>query len=994
MTNRGIEPRTALLHYRLINRLGAGGMGEVWRATDTTLDREVAIKILPTEFSSDPERLARFEREAKLLASLNHPNVAAIYGLHQDGGVRFLAMELVRGRTLSEDIAKGIEPSRVVDLATSIADGLAAAHRNHVIHRDLKPDNIMIDGDGRPKILDFGLAKLGGPVVTPDDETAKLDEASPLREVSMTRKGTLIGTVGYMSPEQAQGHPVDTRSDIFSFGIVLYEMTTGRRPFTGANTISILSAILRDNPPQVTTLAPAVPPPLDRIVARCLEKQPSARYADASEVRDELAALRLEISSGSGRKVPDLPVVRKRRLFIGGAALIVLAIAGTWMYHRNEEQRWVRDEALPQLQATVERIQALEEGRDSWEAWVLARKIDDVSPGEPLVEQLRGKFTRELTMTTDPPGASVFVRYYDEPNAEPLFIGKTPLENFPYPRGFTRVRFELAGKRPVDDVIWNFPIGGEAWSYRLLAPDEIPAEMSAVPAGEFDLFMPGLEHLKAEPMAAFEMDRHEVTNRDFKRFIDAGGYREQKYWSQTFVGDARTLNFDEATALFTDRTGRTGPATWEVGAYAEGQDEYPVAGVSWYEAAAYCEWAGKRLPTVYHWNRVAFTVASSRIVPVSNLSGKALVPVGSTKSMNRFGVADLAGNAREWVWNATDEGRARMILGGGWNDPDYAFPDAYAQPAMDRSATNGFRCIRIRGEEPNLAKLEQAIERNVPDFYAQAPVSDEVFAQYLRLFAYDDTPLNAKIEEDKPAAHGTRQKITFDAAYGGERMMAYLFLPSSGKPPYQTIVLFPGSGSIGAGSSETLEPGRVDFVVRSGRAVIWPIYKGTYERGTEFRGDTARETTLYRDHVIMWAKDLSRTIDYLETREDIDPSRIAYYGLSWGGRMGAILPAVEPRIKTNILYVAGMSFQRPLPEVDQVNYVGRVRQPTLILNGELDFFFPAETSQKPLFDLLGTPPAHKKRLIFPGGHSVPRTEMIRESLEWLDRYLGPVGSTR
>lgn len=439
-----------------------------------------------------------------------------------------------------------------------------------------------------------------------------------------------------------------------------------------------------------------------------------------------------------------------------------------------------------------------------------------------------------------------------------------------------------------------------------------------------------------------------------------------------------------------DGTGRAGPATWEVGSYAKGQDDYPVTGVSWYEAAAFAEWAGKRLPTVHHWNRVAFTVASSRIVPMSNLSGKELLPVGRTKSMNRFGVADLAGNAREWIWNATEGGRARLILGGGWNDPDYAFPDAYAQPAFDRSATNGFRCIRITGEEPNLANLDHAIERKLRDFYAQKPVPDEVFAQYLLLFAYDKTPLDAKIEEDKPTDHGTRQRITFNAAYGGERMMAYLFLPSSGKPPYQTLVLFPGSGSIEARSSAELEPGRVDFLVRGGRAIIWPIYKGTYERSTELRSDTARETTFYKDHLIMWAKDLSRTIDYLETRDDIDATRIGYYGLSWGGTMGAIMPAVEPRIKTNILYVAGINFQQTLPEADPVNYVGRVRQPTLILNGELDFYFPPETSQKPLFDLLGTDPEHKKRLIFPGGHSVPRTEMIKQSLLWLDRYLGPV----
>jgi len=487
------------------------------------------------------------------------------------------------------------------------------------------------------------------------------------------------------------------------------------------------------------------------------------------------------------------------------------------------------------------------------------------------------------------------------------------------------------------------------------------------------------------------MDRWEVTNREYKSFIEAGGYTDPKYWREPFVDSGRVLTFNEAVARFTDRTGRPGPATWEVGSYPEGHEMYPVSGLSWYEAAAYAAWAGKSLPTIFHWNRVAFTVASSRIVPMSNLAGNAAVETGGTKSMNRFGVYDLAGNVREWTSNASSAGFGRFILGGGWSDPDYAFADAYAQPPFDRSPTNGFRCIRALEPEPNFASLQRAIDRPHRDFLSEKPVPDAVFAQYLRQFAYDKTPLDAKVEEEKTTPSGVRQKITFNAAYGGERMMAYLFLPTTGKPPYQVVVEFPGSGAISTRSSESLDLGRLDFLPKSGRAVILPIYKGTYERGGDLHSDYAEETAAYKDYVIMWAKDLARSIDYLETRKDIDAGRVAYYGLSWGGGLGAIMPAVEKRIKANVLYVAGLGFQHALPEADEINYIGRVKQPTLILNGELDFFFPAETSQRPMFELLGTPAEHKKRLVYPGGHSVPRTEMIKESLDWLDRYLGPVG---
>ncbi len=998
MPHLRIEPDSTLLHYRLVERLGEGGMGVVWRAMDTTLEREVAIKILPAEFASDPERLARFEREAKVLASLNHPNIASIYGLHESRpsagsgqALRFLAMELVRGRTLTEEIAAGLAPGRAVELAAAIADGLAAAHKRQVTHRDLKPDNIMIDADGRPKILDFGLAKLGGIVSTPSP-----DAPTELHETMSTRQGALIGTVAYMSPEQAQGKPIDQRSDVFSFGIVLYEMATGRRPFGGDNTVSTLTAILRDTPASPTSLAPGTPAPLDRIVAKCLQKEAGNRYADASGARDDLRALQAQLASSPA----GTAVTRRSRkllwLAIGISTVIELAVVGACVYRRGAGDRWVRSTGLPQLTAAVDKIQGLQEGRESWDAYVLARKIEEIAPGDPTLARLRPKFAREITITSEPPGADVYAHYYDEPAGPGVLIGKTPVSKGWYPLGFTRVRLELPGKPPLDDVIWNFGLIGDTWDYRFHDAKAFPDDMSWIPAGAFPLFMPGLDHLKAETTAAFLMDRHEVTNRDYKRFMDAGGYTDVKYWKERFEDRGRALDAAAAMTRFVDRTGRPGPSTWEVGTYPDAEADYPVSGVSWYEAAAYAEWAGKSLPTIFHWDRVAFTVASSRVIPMSNLAGKGPVPVGSKNSVNRFGVHDLAGNVREWVFNESGAGAGagKFILGGGWNDPDYAFADAYAQPPFDRSPTNGFRCIKYVEPEHNLVQLQRAIERASRDFLAEKPVPDAVFAQYLRQFAYDKSPLNEKVEEEKSLPGCVRQKITFDAAYGRERMLAYLFLPEHGKPPYQVVVEFPGSGSIETRSSESLDLGRVDFLVTSGRAVLFPIYKGTYERGGDLHTDYPDESVQHRDYVVMWAKDLARSIDYVETRKDLDASRIAYYGLSWGGAMGAILPAVEPRIRASVLYVAGLNFQRALPEVDAINYVGRVKQPTLILNGELDFFFPPETSQKPMFTLLGTRTEDKKRLVYPGGHSVPRTEMIKESLEWLDRYLGPVAAGR
>ena len=234
-----LEAGTRLEHYEIVDSLGAGGMGEVYRSVDTKLRREVAIKILPPAFASDPSRLARFEREAHVLASLNHPHIASIYGLEHADSIRFLVLELVEGPTLSDRLAAGrLEIPEALRIAAEIAEALDAAHEKGVIHRDLKPSNIKLTADGKVKVLDFGLAKaLGEP--EPQDPAK-----SPTLTMNDTRAGIVLGTAPYMSPEQAEGKPVDKRSDVWSFGVVLYEMLTGRRCFEGKTISHIIVHIL------------------------------------------------------------------------------------------------------------------------------------------------------------------------------------------------------------------------------------------------------------------------------------------------------------------------------------------------------------------------------------------------------------------------------------------------------------------------------------------------------------------------------------------------------------------------------------------------------------------------------------------------------------------------------------------------------------------------------------------------------------------------------
>jgi dienelactone hydrolase len=932
-----------LEHYRIVEKLGEGGMGEVWLAEDTKLGRPVALKRLPARLASDAQWLERFRREARILAGLSHPGIVTIHAVEESAAGPYLAMELVRGRTLAHEIpAGGLPAARVLELGLTISGAVAAAHDRGIVHRDLKPENIMLGDDGRVRVLDFGLATAD---VAPAATADPLESPTVAATDVLTQAGTIVGTIAYLSPEQAQGKPADPRSDVFALGIVMYELASGRRPFTGSDQVSLLASILRDSPPPCDRLNLAVPSRLAAIVHRCLEKDPARRFASAAGVHAELQRL----------------------------------------------HAWARGDGLAELAKIVDRIQGLEEGPEAWQAWRVGREIAMLAPDDTMLQRLAPIYLREISILSEPPGATVLVKYYGAPESEWLSMGTTPLAPVPWPKGFTRVRLEREGMRPMQDVIYNIDWIGSEWRYRLGAPGEWPEDMEWIPGGTSAIFLPGLDHLEPEPLAGFLMDRDPVTNAEFQRFVDAGGYAQPDYWREPVVEGDRTLAHAEAMARFVDSTAQPGPPGWEAGEFPPGEANLPVSGVSWYEAAAYAAWAGKALPTVFHWNRVAFTAGVGQIARFANLHGRALLPVGSTQSMNRFGVRDLAGNVREWTWNASTPTSHHFLLGGGWNDLEYSFTDAWAQSGLDRSATNGFRCIRLVEPEPKLETLQRPLAVPQRDFRSEQPVPDQVFEFFLRQFHYDRTPLAAAIESEQPSPLGRWQTVTFNAAYGGERMCAYVFLPERGKPSYQTVVLFPGSNAIHLRTFNVMDVRRADFLTRSGRAVVLPIYKGTYHRGGELHSDYPAETAFHRDYVIMWAKDLMRTIDYLETRDDLDTSKLAYYGLSWGGYLGAIMPAIDQRIRANVLYVAGLCSQRALPEVEAINYISRVKQPTLMLNAEFDFFFPPETSQKPMFDLLGTPPEHKQRLTWPGGHSVPRPEMIRHTLAWLDRYLGPVG---
>jgi eukaryotic-like serine/threonine-protein kinase len=333
LRNMPLTAGSRLGSYEILGALGAGGMGEVYRARDLRLGREVAIKVLPADRLADENRRQRFVQEAQAASALNHPHIVTIHEIESEGDVDFIVMEYVRGRSLDALIPRnGMRLGELLRVAIPVAEALAAAHARGIVHRDLKPANVMVGTDGAVKVLDFGLAKLVGPETGPDGSTVTF-----AADAGLSSPGTVAGTAAYMAPEQATGAPVDARSDIFSFGAMLYEMATGARAFAGASTADTLATVIRAQPKPPTAIVPSLPRELERLILRCLRKEPDRRYQTIRDVSLELQEIKEESDSGTLAPAAPAPLARRRRgrlVAIGGAVVLVAAVAGFWVLRR------------------------------------------------------------------------------------------------------------------------------------------------------------------------------------------------------------------------------------------------------------------------------------------------------------------------------------------------------------------------------------------------------------------------------------------------------------------------------------------------------------------------------------------------------------------------------------------------------------------------------------------------------------------------------------
>ena len=708
----------------------------------------------------------------------------------------------------------------------------------------------------------------------------------------------------------------------------------------------------------------------------------------------------------------DAPVsevqLRKRNwfslIFAAGVPTVIFGTLAVFFYFGSDHDPQLTSQESPNLSVDTDRrlwateqlleIKRLQELAEHEAAFTLATEVVPLLADDTVKEDFWSGFSWSSDIETDPPGARVYRQAMDAPADEWEDLGTAPLTfvRFPRHKGY-RLRFELEGYRTAEILQWSNTKGKRQFPIpfnpvRLDPIDVLPEEMVRIAGFTHDLV----------DYSDYFMDRYEVRNRDYEKFVAAGGYKNREFWTYPFKKEGADVSWEEAMASFVDQTGRPGPANWVGGVYPSGQGDYPVGGVSWFEAAAYAKYVDKELPAFVHWEQATrfYSNNSWLIASRSNLDEDGPRPVGENRAMTTMGVYDLVGNVREWNWNEAGTG-VRGLRGGAWSDSPYQADWIVPKSPWEREASFGFRLVKSFDNEEKLARLRKRQEpvMDVRDYSNETPASDAEFQIYKRLYAYDPHPLNADVVEIVEFEQWTREQIEFDLPYG-ERGTAYFYLPVNKDPPYKTVVLWPGSGALNRQSvdEENLDP--FIFLVRSGMAIAQPVYKGTYHRDdsdfsiTNTWMWTHGSPTIYRDFRRKWQQDLSRTIDYLETREEFDSEDLGYFGTSWGGYHSPIALTVEGRLKVAVINSGGLvdsaSFN-PLPESDPFNFVTRVRVPILMLNGAYDQRFPLETSQKPMFDHLGTDPQHKKFISVPSSHTTPRNILIRETLAWFDKYL-------
>ena len=652
---------------------------------------------------------------------------------------------------------------------------------------------------------------------------------------------------------------------------------------------------------------------------------------------------------------------------------------------------WVNNFMLPQVKNFLEKD-------DNVAAWLTASRINSFAPFFSTMSEDNDNISALVNLQIQQDGVNVSWKAYGEEN-EWRFLGKSPLPSIRLPRGILQFKLDKEGYETTffsssnpSLKLNNFPIdmGWNVDPINLQVEGSIPKGMIYIPGGNFvpALTGSGVDQVYLHP---FYIDKFEVTNKEFKEFVDAGGYKNPQYWVEMdFIRDGVSLTLEEAQELMTDTTGMMGPAGWEVGTYIQGTEEKPVTGVSWYEALAYARYKGNILPPMFHWAKAAFppdeiiSPISPKLLKNSNFSKEDISVVGQGEGA--YGTFDMAGNAKEWVWNIF--GGRGLTLGGAFDEPTYLASQTAPEARMNRSLKNGFRTARLINPR-DLNPFGDPIETQAPkDLSFYKPMSDEVFNVYSRSFQVSST--NPKFEEiyiDDSHPVWIKERIKLEVGYNNESMDVLIFRPKNSFGLSAPIIVHPGANYYTTPPEiDDINPGEfsLDFLIKSGKTLIWPAWKGSLNRMPENVASNEDTLRRFRNQFVAWVNDTDKTLDYLETRNDIDTENIFYLGMSYGALFNTHTLLFENRYKGAILYVGG-SFPTYPPLADGINHLPRIKTPFLMLNGEQDYLVPKSAANF-FYQFTGTPTEDKKIIFYDSGHwPLPRNQMIKETLSFIDK---------
>ncbi len=673
----------------------------------------------------------------------------------------------------------------------------------------------------------------------------------------------------------------------------------------------------------------------------------------------------------------------KTRLIIGIVSSGLVLLIFVYFFRKINTNQNLVNEIIPEL------IEVFDSGEIS-KSFIMSRDLLKKYPNNEIIKNYYSKSSRYVKLKTNKKGIDVSVMYPGDSTYN--YIGKTPIDSFVVPNNYQYhyLKFNYENAEFIEKSRNNH-------NYRF------PENTIEIPSGHKPflgitlrrMWLQGLdfENINIE---AFSIAENEVSNKDFQEFVDAGGYENRIYWDFPFQVGNKTYDFNSSIKMFTDRYGRPGPSNWAYGQFPTGLDNYPVTGISWFEARAFAKYSNLSLPNVYQWllasgNPENLGDVNQYVTRNSNYNSTQLREVsnklGSYNELNNIG-----GNIKEWTLNPNGDNQEKFsIMGGAFNEPSYTFNNYYSLSPFDRSIGNGFRLSK------NLTNGRSELDNDIipefkRNFYEIEDISDEVFDVYKSQFDYNSQPLNSKTSNIENFQDGySAQIFEMETTYeSDEKLFGYIVFSNRFKDKYDPIIIYPSARSIGSNTDINLPNqllNQFKYLIDEGYAIIHPVYHNTYSREKTHNTFWPNDSEKYKNTIIKIGQDYKRSLDYIESRNDFNFENLSYFGYSWGSTTSNYLLAIDDRIKAAVLCVGGLMMQKSKKEVEAHYYVRRIKTPILHIVGKEDGIFGFEESYKPWKELIGTAKDKLKLIELDNvGHGLPWDTIRKHHSNWIKAH--------